>query len=494
MTDEVDIAGFARSFEAFLDRFREALPPPSSTLRHLVADHLGVDPSGLPSYTERLDPSEHANLQLALDALLSPLSGWSLIGLPAELHHFSDFSLASILGGRFHGPAEPCAPEFVRVPVDVDRTHPCLRLGVYLLTFGEAPLVALVGFSEGGGPRPGLLLDVVSTDADQAAAFVGRVRELMHEHNVFRGKVLSFAFSEWGGFGITFHPLPAIPREGVVLPEGNLDAIERHTVGVSRNAGALLAAGRHLKRGLLLYGPPGTGKTLSVMYLCGQMPGRTTLLLSGPGAGALGQAAAIARSLQPSMVVLEDVDLVAMERTMPGAGTNPLLFQLLNEMDGLSDDADVVFVLTTNRVDLLEPALAARPGRIDQAVEIGLPDGDCRARLFDLYLRDTDFDGGDLAGLIDATEGVPASFVKELVRRAVLVAALERGQEADATSPPVTVAHLRAALDDLLHHSPPILRSSLGANPSAADGAHDAQAGPSGWFAYAPRTGAYFSG
>ena len=97
------------------------------------------------------------------------------------------------------------------------------------------------------------------------------------------------------------------------------------------------------------------------MYLCGQMPGRTTLLLSGPGAGALGQAAAIARSLQPAMIVLEDVDLVAAGRTQPGMGTNPLLFQLLNEMDGLADDADVVFVLTTNRVDLLEPALAARP-------------------------------------------------------------------------------------------------------------------------------------
>lgn len=491
MTGEVDVAGFARSFEAFLERFREALPPQSSTLRRLAGDHLGVDPSELPSYTERLDPSEHANLQLALDALLAGQEGWSLLGLPAELHHFGEFSLASILGGRFRGPSEPCAPEFVRVPVDVDRTHPCLRLGVYLLSFDGAPLVVLVGFSEGHGPRPGLLLDVVAADPDHAAGFVAAIRELMHEHNVFRGKVLSFAFSEWGGFGITFHSLPAIPRESVVLPQEDLDAIERHTIGVSRNAGALLAAGRHLKRGLLLYGPPGTGKTLSVMYLCGQLPGRTTLLLSGPGAGALGQAAAIARSLQPSMVVLEDVDLVAMERTMPGMGTNPLLFQLLNEMDGLSDDADVVFVLTTNRVDLLEPALAARPGRIDQAVEIGLPDRDCRMRLLELYLRDTDFAGGDLAALVDATEGVTASFVKELVRRAVLVAALERGQQSD-TSPPVGIAHLEAALDDLLHHSAPILRSSLGVNPHIAAEVGDNETQAGGWFAYAPHTGQIF--
>ncbi len=51
-------------------------------------------------------------------------------------------------------------------------------------------------------------------------------------------------------------------------------------------------------------------------------------------------------------------------------GQHPLLFQLLNEMDGLAEDADVVFVLTTNRADLLEPALAARPGRVDQAIEL----------------------------------------------------------------------------------------------------------------------------
>ena len=54
-------------------------------------------------------------------------------------------------------------------------------------------------------------------------------------------------------------------------------------------------------------------------------------------------------------------------------------------MDGLAEDADVVFVLTTNRADLLEPALAARPGRVDQAVVLDLPDVDARRALFELY-------------------------------------------------------------------------------------------------------------
>jgi MoxR-like ATPase len=489
--DAFDPARFARSFQTFLDRFRESLPPSGGTLRRLVTDHLGRDPAELPVFTARFHASEQANLQLALDALVAESPGWRLLGLPAELRHYPQFSLASLLAGRFYGPTEPCAPEFVEVPIDVDATMPCVRLGVYLLTFDRAPAVVMVGGSDDPGGQPRLFVDVVASDAEHNARFAAGLRRLMHEHNVFRGKVLSFSFTEWGDFGVSFHRLPVVDRDDIVLPPGDLEAIEQHTIGVTRHADLLRATGRHLKRGLLLYGPPGTGKTLSVLYLCCQMPGRTTLLLSGPGVGALGQAAAIARSLQPAMIVLEDVDLVAAERMMPGFSTNPLLFQLLNEMDGLAEDADVVFVLTTNRVDLLEPALAARPGRIDQAVEIQLPDAECRRRLLDLYLRGVDHDTDELDAVVAQTEGVTAAFIKELVRRAVLVAA--DGQPGAPTGAfRLTGASLQAALADLLDHSAPVLRSALGANPHLAavtqvdEIDYVAPATVGGWVAFSP--------
>ena len=60
-------------------------------------------------------------------------------------------------------------------------------------------------------------------------------------------------------------------------------------------------------------------------------------------------------------------------------GSPGVLFELLNQMEGLAEDEDLLFVLTTNRPDLIEPALAARPGRIDLALEIPLPDADGRA-------------------------------------------------------------------------------------------------------------------
>jgi SpoVK/Ycf46/Vps4 family AAA+-type ATPase len=58
----------------------------------------------------------------------------------------------------------------------------------------------------------------------------------------------------------------------------------------------------------------------------------------------------VARVLAPAAVVVEDVDLIAQERTHR-SGEHPLLFQLLNEMEGLNSASDVIFLLTTNRAD-----------------------------------------------------------------------------------------------------------------------------------------------
>ena len=68
----------------------------------------------------------------------------------------------------------------------------------------------------------------------------------------------------------------------------------------------------------------------------------------------------LARLLQPAMVVIEDVDLIARDRDeMDSPCEEVLLNKLLNEMDGLKEDADILFVLTTNRPEELESALAA---------------------------------------------------------------------------------------------------------------------------------------
>jgi ATP-dependent 26S proteasome regulatory subunit len=74
-------------------------------------------------------------------------------------------------------------------------------------------------------------------------------------------------------------------------------------------------------------------------------------------------------------------------------------------MDGLAEDADVLFLLTTNRPDVLEPALAARPGRIDQSVELPLPDATDRRRLIELYARGLELRSEQLDDVVERLDG-----------------------------------------------------------------------------------------
>src|SRR5450755_4872236 len=102
---------------------------------------------------------------------------------------------------------------------------------------------------------------------------------------------------------------------------------------------------------------------------------------------AVGQYVHLAGLLQPTMVVVEDVDLIRARPRRHGPCEESLLNELLNQMDGLKQDADILFILTTNRPEQLESALAGRPGRIDQAIEVPLPDDIGREKLVQLYGR-----------------------------------------------------------------------------------------------------------
>jgi adenylate kinase family enzyme len=465
--DEEEARAFAGAFRQLMADVHALVPAPGAAkLALAIRAHLNTDPDELPVVEQTFAPSDHPNVQLALESIADRSPGWQLFGLPVEVLHWSGFSLTNLAAQNPHGPRfEPTAPSFANVPVDVDETLPCMVVGVWLLQEDGNPVVVLMSLGDPHrGMDRGLKLEVMARERDHSVAFLARVRDLAHELNVYRGKLLSFTFQQWGNFGLQFHRLPDVTRDDLILPDEDLVAIERHTLGIAAHAERLRAAGRHLKRGLLLFGPPGTGKTFSVMYLCNRMPDRTTILISGQAAPTLGQAAALARSLQPSMLVLEDVDLVAMERTMPGMDSTPLLFQLLNEMDGLEEDADVIFVLTTNRVELLEPALASRPGRIDQAVEIRMPDAACRRRLLDRYVRGLTLDGVDYEPLVARTDGVSAAFLKELARRA----ALEAAEDSSDSSLVARSEHFNRALDDLLQHRAPVLRRTLGAEGVSA--------------------------
>jgi ATP-dependent 26S proteasome regulatory subunit len=204
-------------------------------------------------------------------------------------------------------------------------------------------------------------------------------------------------------------------------------------------------AGQESGVNILLYGPPGTGKTHTIRYLATNLPGHTTLIITAAQMGLLGAYMGLARLLQPALVVIEDVDLIARDRNeMGGPCEESLLNKLLNEMDGLKEDADILFVLTTNRPEELESALAGRPGRIDQAIEVALPDEIGRGKLVRLYGRGLTLDSAVVDEAVRRTEGVSAAFIKELMRR-IAQSAIARDGAASVIS-----ADIDEALNDML--------------------------------------------
>jgi hypothetical protein len=441
----------------------EPVIPPSALLQRL-REHFGQDPARLPVIKQHFALYERPNLHLALEEIVGdPQRQAELLGV-VVLADYGTPSLARLSREMSAAQFDEGPVEYVDVPLPGDQQLACTKNGLYLLHDAGRPLALLLTEPMHNFP-PRIEVEVMAPERELAERFTRRLTGRTRHGQAYRGHVLSLSVDCHNNLGVQYHQLPPIRREDLILPEPLLQRIERHTLSFSRHAERLRAAGRHLKRGILLHGPPGTGKTLSAMYLVAQMPGRTVLLLTGGGMGSIETACKLARLLAPATVILEDVDLIGTERHHQTVGANALLFELLNQMDGLAEDIDLLFILTTNRPEILEPALASRPGRIDQAIEIPPPDADCRRRLFALYSRGLQLEVTHWDRLIERTAGVSGAFIRELLRKAAVFAA-----EEDGASPLVVRdRHLEEGLMELLVAGGPLTQSLLGATSRTAE-------------------------
>jgi len=475
--DWPELADIPRMARRLIRRAVLAARADDAPVQRALREHLGPETPGIPVVFGSWQGYDHVNLQAGLDAWLA---GWrrehELVGLTGFQHE--NFGLADLLQpaaehlwlgvGSVAMAALPCGPD--------GQTMACVRCGLYLVDDGDTRLAVLLRGPSDHDPNGNATLEVACTDQAAAQRVVDEVRRHAVARNVFRGQVISFGDEMFGhgrgSGGLRFHDRPLLRRDMVVLPPAVIDGIERQVIGVARHAGRLLASGQHLKRGVLLHGAPGTGKTHTIRYLLGQLDGVTVVILSGYALRWIGEACSVARALAPSVVVIEDVDLIAEERG-PRTGQHPLLFQLLNEMDGLGADVDVTFLLTTNRPELLETALAQRPGRVDHAAELPAPDAEARRTLIALYKGNLLLDVSGLDDVITRTEGVTAAFLKELLRRAALLAAgaSQAHEGSDGAPIRVTGAHLTEALDQLLDARAQLTRTLLGGRGTAGQDA-----------------------
>jgi cell division protease FtsH len=367
-----------------------------------------------------------ADLQLAIDRLF--IEGTSIsyfCGIQREYPSEFTFSVLLIEG---HSPCFAVPPEYEEVNIGNEQSVRCLKNGLWLLENEGTEYAVLLSPAMQFHQATGIQFQIATPNNQEGFAiteqFFKHLEDSVLKSESYRGKVLSLEMAQHSytgeSTGITVHRLRTVTQEQVILPKKTLDLLERNITQFVRQREQLSKYGQPTKKGILFYGPPGTGKTHTLHYLAGILKDHTTLLISAEQIGLLSEYMTLARLLQPSIVVLEDADLIARERTQMGSACEEVLLnKLLNEMDGLKEQADILFILTTNRPESLEGALTSRPGRIDQAIEFPLPDEEGREKLIRLYSQGVELSEETIQAIVKRTERVSPAFIKELMRRSL---------------------------------------------------------------------------
>jgi ATP-dependent Clp protease adapter protein ClpS/histone H3/H4 len=416
-----------------------------------VTSHFAGIPTDRLVTTSRQFPGHmRADVQAGVDRLFSA-SPLRFFGIHEE-QRYETLTFAALLRDGRH--AQAIAPAQYH-DVDIGESAPikCLENGLWLCRTDDDLRYAVVLSSHREYSREaGTRIEIAVPAGAEGAEFVQRcfseLERAVNDARCYRGKVLSLDVERgYSGrtTGIMVHKVPQVQRDDVILPEATLKLLDRNVLDFVGSRPKLRELGQSTRKGILLYGPPGTGKTHTIRYLASNLPDHTTLIITAAQVGALAQYMSLARLLQPAMVVIEDADLVARDREqMNSACDEVMLNQFLNEMDGLKQDADILFVLTTNRPEQLESALASRPGRIDQAIEVPVPNEIGREKLVRLYGRGLPLSDAVVGEAAQRTEGVSAAFIKELMRRVAQASIVREGGKT------VDSSDISLALDDML--------------------------------------------
>lgn len=441
----------------------ESMTGSKSLIYSLLSTHFEPTQPDALNVTERRYPGRvRADLQRAVDDFLENLTVLQFCGVRKQYAPAVEFT--DLLVRDRNDPPLAIAPQYEELDIGEEEPVRCLKSGLWLLEDGGSRFAVFlepsVDFNRTKGVRFQVATINDATGTRITQSFFRHLEEAVRLARSYRGKILSLESEEsYSGVstGIKVHKLHRVEREQVILPRQTLDLLDRNIIHFVRQRPQLAAAGMATKKGLLFYGPPGTGKTHTLHYLAGALEGTTTLLISAEQIGALWEYMTLARLLQPSMVVIEDADLIARDRTTMGSVCEEVMLnKLLNEMDGLKEDADILFILTTNRPEALEAALASRPGRIDQAIEFTFPDSEGRAKLVRLYARGARLSDKVVQATVKKTENVSAAFIKELMRRAMQFR-LERNG-----STGIVVEDVDNALEELLFRGGTLNRKLLG--------------------------------
>jgi len=307
------------------------------------------------------------------------------------------------------------APRYTDVNTDYDQYENILCGGRLLLQKEGKRLLATIHATS---MRPASLVVTASSNAtDEAHQFAEGVHKSTREHNLYKGKKLGFSHR------ISFLKPSSKNWQDLALAPSLKDEIVANTAGFLGRGDELATYGIPARRGVLLVGEPGTGKTLICKILLNNSSGITCILATGSDllhSGYIFELYELAEDLRPSMVFIEDIDLIGEGRTESHYSRGGALATLLSALDGVEECREVVTVATTNWLEILDKALRNRPSRFDRVILLPLPSFEQRRELVQSLSQTIPIDEDIQDYLAQRTESYTPAQVQEVLYSLVI--------------------------------------------------------------------------
>jgi AAA+ superfamily predicted ATPase len=418
--DEMRQAGFDQAnIDYLISKLKEqdGPPPKWQMMEALVGDFLGVDNIDMcvvkrewPKFWQPMLPLGYARISEAYTEVDWP---------------------------RKHKFGRALADEFMPVYEDIElgyqKTQNVISKFAAFLQTGEGiPLYLSADLRGDMWSDPSIVVKCARANKPIADKFLAQVDGWVQAANIYKDALTTFDNGR-----LRFIHVPACSWEDVVLPKGIIKQVRRATVDMLKRRDQFYDVGLGVRRSVLAAGDPGVGKTQVGRALSNEVyaDASTRCSIIWVSTKSIGSPRDIkdlykaARTLAPTLLLLEDVDLIG--RARGSDGPDYLLGELLTQMDGAEDNRGLITFATTNDMAKIDYALTKRPGRFDRLLEIPLPNREAREVMLRRFVatRKADLAEGVEGGpgspwdiIVTETAGMTGAYLQELVNTAVIEA------------------------------------------------------------------------
>jgi len=314
-----------------------------------------------------------------------------------------------------------CAPKYQEVKVMRDKTIPLLVRAWVFIKWRNTNLIVHILFE---GNYTEYKIFGLKKNNKEIHDLSTEVKKWMRKNNFLKGEKLEYLPRGNLGF-LEYKTL--MSWESVILPNDLKEEIILNIIFSINNEKLCKKHNIPWRRGVLLAGVAGTGKTQLARVLCNVLDKKTTVIWATPKALYDEEKIKLlfdaARYFSPCLLIIEDIDFIGKSRDYV---TDPVVGELLTQLDGNSPNHGVFVLATTNRPELLDKALVERPSRFDIKLIFELPNGEHRLKMVRLFSVGKQFKGVTYEDMVVMTNGFTGAYIKEVITYGTLLSLKEK--------------------------------------------------------------------